>query len=213
MGYYLSCMIVFNIIFLLRYIFSGESGKIIELNYCKWHAYVDISAIILTGLMILLGLICTVVIVSRNDNNDRKGSNEKGCIYRIESYEDITTENYLGKYSLLVLSAISLPVGANVLSLAIYIIFVITIGIIYIKREMIYMNPILTLLNYNIFKCQCKRKLDVAKVDGSFPEKVENIIIIIKLQKGNREDLNRIFEKEKSICTKNIIDKTYFYKL
>lgn len=213
MGYYLSCMVVFNIIFFIRYIFSGENGTIIKLDFCKWPAYMDILAIILAGVMILIGIIYTIIIVSRNDNNERKGSNEKGCVYIIKGYEDITTENYLGKYSLLVLSAISLPVGANVLSLAIYIIFVITIGIIYIKREMIYMNPILTLLNYNIFKCQCKRKLDIARSDGSFQEIDENIIIIIKPQKGKQEDLEKIFGKEKSICTKNIILKTYFYKL
>lgn len=62
---------------------------------------------LLAVLLAIVGIVCTIVILQRDD---REGEREKGIKYTIEEVEDITAESYLGKFSLLVLSAISLPV-------------------------------------------------------------------------------------------------------
>lgn len=178
MGYYLSCMVVFNAIYLLRYLLSGRNANLIQFDFSQWGSWIDIFTIVLVGVLLLWGIIYTICILFRNDLC--KEERELGDVYFIENKEDITAENYLGKFSLLILSGLSLPVAENVLSLILYIIFFLSVGIIYIKKRLIYMNPIITLFNFTIYRCCCKSKSNMQLSDGEYLEKSATIFVLIR---------------------------------
>lgn len=178
MGYYLSCMVVFNAIYLLRYLLSGGNANLIQFDFSQWRSGIDIFTIVLVGVSLLWGIIYTICIFFRNDLCKEK--RELGDVYFIENKEDITAENYLGKFFLLVLSGLSLPVAKNVLSLILYIIFFLSVGIIYIKKRLIYMNPILTLFNFTIYHCCCKSKSNMQLSDGEYIENSASIFVLIR---------------------------------
>lgn len=178
MGYYLSCMVAFNAIYLLRYLLSGCNANLIQFDFSQWRSWIDIFTIVLVGVSLLWGIIYTICILFRNDLC--KEEKELGDVYFIQNKEDITAENYLGKFSLLVLSGLSLPVVENVLSLVLYIIFFLAIGIIYIKKRLIYMNPIITLFNFTIYRCCCKSKSNMQLSDGGYIEKSVIVFVLIK---------------------------------
>lgn len=56
------------------------------------------------------------------------------------------------------MTGISIPAWDGFYSLIIYIAVLIMLGIVYIKKRIIYMNPILTLQNYSIYRCKNKNK-------------------------------------------------------
>lgn len=206
MGYYLSCMIAFNIIYFLRCLLSGSNGELTDFNFNKWESIVDFIVMLLAVLLAIVGIVCTIVILQRDD---REGEREKGIKYTIEEVEDITAESYLGKFSLLVLSAISLPVNKNILSLILYIIFIVAIGIVYVKKCVVYMNPIITAFDYGVYKCKCTYSFDIEDSNGHCDQKSIEIIFLVRGKKESDFTKNNIIHRE-YVYTKNFRSKCYF---
>ncbi len=138
--YYLSCMVMFHLVFdmrLLKY----------KCLFC------DISALVMLvvgGLCALLGIIATILIVYSDDS--KRDEKSLGIQFEISCIEDITADTYLINYSLIILTGLSLPLDLGIVSLCIYLFVVITIGIIYIKKNLFYVNPVITLIGYNIYR-------------------------------------------------------------
>lgn len=107
-------------------------------------------------ILIIFGVVATVQILKKDDSV--KNAHAIGKTVKAINVEDLTSENYFANFSLIVLTGISIPAWDGFYSLIIYIAVLIMLGIVYIKKRIIYMNPILTLQNYSIYRCKNKNK-------------------------------------------------------
>lgn len=152
-AYYASCMILFNVIYLLKMFIDGIFCPS-NIHLENWSYRFDLGTFIFTSIFIVLGIYYTIRICISNDNI--KDKNTLGTTVKIISVQDETSSNFFANFSLLVLTALSLPSCAGVFSFLIYLLIVIAIGSVYTDKNLIYMNPLLSLLHFNIFCCSCK---------------------------------------------------------
>ena len=66
---------------------------------------------------------------------------------KVTTVKDLTGENYFAKFSLIVLTGLSLSDTPDIWNLMIFLLIEAALGIIYIKKKMFYMNPVLSLLD------------------------------------------------------------------
>ncbi len=159
-GCYFSTMIFFNALHILK-IYNDEKVEpckwTVLLNSIKNKEWVNPSCnnieILLLVIEIIIGAVFLAKIIIHND--DKRYENTKGRTYTIIDFEDKTQCEYFGKYSLLILTSISLPTNNNLYSFFIFFFVQITIGIVYVYYNLIYINPILSLLKYRIYSCRC----------------------------------------------------------
>ena len=169
MIYYFSCMLLFNLIYECRICYNFTDYFYCD-NYDQDNVYrlmINIITLTMVTLSLLVSIISTFIISFKNDAPKKKQT--KGRM--LKKVNDITGNNYLGKFSLLVLTGLSIPVNEDWLSLTIYLTVFITIGIIYIKKNLIYINPILIIFNYSIYECIC---------ENSISEKNKTVIVMAK---------------------------------
>ena len=158
-GYYLSCTIFFNIIFFLNCCANGLAGDVlVHLNdkdslitFTEW---MNISTALISVLFTLLGIVATKLIIARDDSI--LSTNTLGRTITVTQVENMTNENYFANYSLIVLTGLALPAMKGVWSLLIFLMIWFSLGIVYINNAMIYMNPILSIKNYCVYKCHSK---------------------------------------------------------
>lgn len=157
-GYYLSCMLLFHIIYAMRILenglFDGGCTKRRE-----WDFWIGVATLSFACILIVLGTVAAYLILKRDDSVECVST--LGKEVTIMELEDLTGENYFANYSVLVLTALSLPASGHIYGLSIYLFLLVTLGIVYIKKAMFYMNPLLTLLNYSIYRCRDKISGDV----------------------------------------------------
>ena len=145
-AYFLSTMTLFNVIYALR-IFGYNWGDGKPINGCNFFAFT------LAVVLVTFGVVYTVIICARD--HSVKNKNTIGKLVKVVSCKNITGDNYFSKYSLLVLTGNSLPMFHNFVGLVIYLIVLITIGLIFTKQKMYYMNPIVIILGYNVIQAEC----------------------------------------------------------
>lgn len=171
-GYYLSCMLLFHMIYALRILgvglFGGGSAK-----YGEWFFWVDVATLSVVCILIVLGIVSGYLILKKDDSVE--SASTLGREVTITELEDLTGENYFANYSVLVLTALSLPTSGHIYGLCIYLFLLVTLGIVYIKKAMFYMNPLLTFMNYSIYRCR----------DGKSGE-VYVFVILVQLRNVNR---------------------------
>lgn len=133
-AYYSSCMMLFNLIYLIKLLNEGLFKDKFEVDFRSFSCLVDVNFITfrIVSLMILLSIIFTFFIVFRDDTI--KNKNSIGKKVNITSLKDLTSENYFTNYSLLVLTGLSLPVLNEFYTLILYIFVVASLGIVYIKK-------------------------------------------------------------------------------
>lgn len=153
-GYYLSCMILFNVIYCLSIITEGD------------HNFVSVTTLAIAGLLVLFGAFFTIKIMTVDDSENNVSATGKQ--FEVTSVKDLTGENYFANFSVIVLTSLALPSKPNWYSLFIFLIIEISLGIIYIKKQMYYMNPVLSLMNYSIFECTGRDALTKMKYDGTY---------------------------------------------
>ncbi len=107
----------------------------------------------------ILGIVFTGKILCQDDSI--KNINSLGKTVTITELEDLTGENYFANFSVLVLTSLSLPTSNHVCSLLSYLFIVLSLGIVYMKKQLIYMNPVLTFMSYSIYRCKDKESGDV----------------------------------------------------
>ncbi len=163
LGYYLSCMIFFNFLYMIS-VANRVWPLWNELSRCSPYA---IILLILSGLFGILGIISTVLIINRDDSLE--GTAIAGKRVEITEVEDATGENYFANFSLIVLTGIALPVENNIWCVLIFLLVEAAMAIIYVKKTMIFMNPLLNLMDYSIYFClnkkENKRMIFVVKGD------------------------------------------------
>ena len=193
-GYYLSCMMLFNLVFSIKMVIDGLFQPSFMI-WKSWKYWTDFITFCISALLFLLGCFFTAAIVKRDDSIQAQSTIGRRVI--ISELEDLTSENYFTNYSLLVLTGLSLPTSHNILSLALYIIIFVTLGLVYIKRDLIYMNPVLTILNFNIYRC--------CDVD----DKQQYVFVVrdVKLENGDHVFYQDVSKKIIRINRKEAIEK------
>lgn len=149
-SYYMSSMILFNVFYIIKnlsLLFPHASGTPFGIKEIFLLVCIGISAIFL-----IWGLIYTIVIMV-NDYNPKPSEN--GNKYLFLSKQNITSTEFLGKFSLLVMTGLTIGSVPLWWGLSLYLIFYIAIAIIFIRCCMFYLNPVITLLGYEIYKCEC----------------------------------------------------------
>lgn len=191
LGYYLSCLVPFNVICLLSCISKWEETNA-NLVFSEISQTVFFWVVVSS---IISGVVSTVIFLSINDIE--KCTASTGRTLKINSLEDKTGENYFANYSLIVLTGISLPSLYDWLSLAVYLIVVFMLGIVYIKKMMYYMNPVITLFGYNFYKC------NVTDITNENNDVEKQIYILLKGKLMAGETISKI----KNINTNMLILK------
>lgn len=161
-GYYLSYILFFNMIYALSIIADGK-----EFKKCNGHYRVaGITTLVIVCIFVLLGLCFTLRILRLNDAKNNTVSTGKQ--FKVLSVKNLTGENYFSNFTVIVLTGIALPSNPNWCVLAIFLLIEFTLGIVYIKQNMFYMNPVLPLLNYNIFECTGEDAVTGEKYKGVY---------------------------------------------
>lgn len=149
--YYFSCMLLFNLIYLSRICYDfGENVCEYLQNMPKF--YTNIATLAVVSVSLIISMITTLLVFYHDDSPSNKQT--KGI--ELQVLRDITGSNYLGKFSLLVLTGLSIPVNKDWLSLMVYLLVFIAIGIIFVKKNLAYINPILAIFNYSVYECVSK---------------------------------------------------------
>lgn len=161
-GYYLSCMILFNITYGLSILSNGK----IFIKYCGKYNIAGIITFVLVIVCALSGIGFTGKIISVDDSENNTVSSGKK--FEVMSVKNQTGEKYFANFSVIVLTGIALPSNPNVYDLMIFLLIEITLGVVYIKNKMYYMNPILSLLDFNIYECTGRDLVTQKEYDGTY---------------------------------------------
>lgn len=198
-GYYLSCMMLFNAVYAIKILNDGLFQCEL-VNWKSWEYIVDFSTFIICILFLISSVVFTILIVVRDDSITEEAA--LGKKVEVSELEDLTGENYFTNYSVLVLTGLSLPVLNNVYSLLLYLLIFVTMGTVYIKKGLIYMNPILTVLDFSTYRCSD------AKSSSTFIFVVRNSELkngqIVRFQNTTR----RIIRLNKIKSTKESVNDT-----
>lgn len=152
-GYYLSCMVLFNVVYGLSIL---ADGRVFE-KHGGIYEVAGIITLVIVVLCALLGAGFTIRILTVDDSEKNKISTGKQ--FEVTSVKDLTGENYFANFSVIVLTGLALPSTPNWFELIIFLLIEITLGIVYVKNKMYYMNPVLSLMDYSIFECTGKDPL------------------------------------------------------
>lgn len=161
-GYYLSCMIFFNLLYTLSILSDG--GAFVK--HCGKYNIEGIITFVIAIICALAGGCFTGKIISVDDSENNTALSGKK--FKVISVKNQTGENYFANFSVIVLTGIALPSNPNKYGLMIFLLIEITLGIVYIKNKIYYMNPILSLLDYNIYECTGKDPLTGNDYDGIY---------------------------------------------
>lgn len=148
-GYYLSCMILFNGIYGLKIVAGGGLlTKSCTVNTINVSGMTTFAVAIL---LVAMGLLSTAKILTTDDSETNNIAT--GKLFSVTTVKDLTGENYFANFSLIVLTGLSLSDNPTFWDMMIFLLIEVALGIIYIKKKMFYMNPVLSLLNYSIYEC------------------------------------------------------------
>ena len=101
-GYYLSCMILFNGIYGLKIV---ANGTVLE-NLCTIENMAGSTTLVLSVLLVVMGVLFTVQILTTDDSETN--SIATGKQFKVTTVKDLTGENYFANFSLIVLTGLSL---------------------------------------------------------------------------------------------------------
>lgn len=196
-AYYASCMMLFNLIYLMKNLMSNIFCPSC-MNWDSWHYRFDVLSFGVASLFLIIGIASTFFIC--NSNDCVKGSNTEGTRVTIRKIYDDTSDTFFSKFSLLVLTGLSLPVCSGLFGFIIYLIVVISIGLVYTDKNLIYINPFLSLLHYSIYRCVCI-------IDGNNEEKQYYFF-----KRGNPPEKNHCFCFQKMSESRKIIRLKKLYE-
>lgn len=169
LGYYLSCMVLFNFLFLINCLLvannkineiSNKSDQIFfNNNFVDLLSFLrddicNIVTLIIVFLLFTIGIFCSCYIIKKSSFDNSIDSRCKGFVITINSSKNITSNYYFTNYSLLVLTSISIPCLNSFYTLIIYLAIFSSIGIVYIDNKCFAINPLLSLLGYKAFQCK-----------------------------------------------------------
>lgn len=172
-GYYLSCTLLFHFVYLINFLANSD---ILNSKF-EWTQFI---LFLICFIFIGAGVCFTVCMFCNDDAIHSEAT--KGNKIVVANLKDLTGENYFTNYSLLVLTGVSLPVDKGIYSIILYLLVVFSVGIVYIRQKMIYMNPILTLLKVNIYECE--------NAESKKPDERKYMILANKFELENGDKIN-----------------------
>ena len=161
-GYYLSCMMLFNGIYSLK-ILADENVFVKPSCMDEW---IKLVTFLLAIILAAIGICFTARILAIDDSE--KNGIATGRRFQVMTVKDVTGENYFANFSLIVLTGLSLSTAPNFWDLLIFALIELTLGIIYIKKKMFYMNPLLSLADYGIYECTGGDAVTKKGYEGTF---------------------------------------------
>ena len=145
----MSCMILFNGIYGLKIVAGGG----LFTKYCTVNKInvPGMTSLVVAILLVAVGVLSTAKILTTDDSETNNIATGKQ--FAVTTVKDLTGENYFANFSLIVLTGLSLSDTPTFWDTMIFLLIEVALGIIYIKKKMFYMNPVLSLLNYSIYEC------------------------------------------------------------
>ena len=145
-GYYLSCMFLVNLLYVTSIVQRCILQKYCASNIIYWF--------ILSFLLTIIWFISTIFIVIKDDSKENIVST--GRIFKIVTIDNLNEKNYFINLYIIILVGVLAQIKSCTLMRLSYLLIEIIFGIIYIRDEMYYINPIYILLEYNIYRCTGK---------------------------------------------------------
>ena len=150
--YYLSSMVLFNVFYIIKLLEKIEGISILNANgNLDINNLFNFISIGVAGILFVIGVGYTVVLFS-TDYSVQKG--ETGVNFQIDKVVDITTSEFFGKFSLLILTGLTIGGISLWWGLIIYMLFFAVIGIMYIRFDMLYFNPLLIIFGFHIYRAE-----------------------------------------------------------
>lgn len=102
------------------------------------------NTVVFLSLIVLMfvGLIGLFLIISKKDNDREE--------IRVLSKKNLTDQHFLNYFSLFVLLALTFDLS-KICFVCVFVVIVIFIGIVYIKNNIFYVNPLLNILGYSFY--------------------------------------------------------------
>ena len=186
-SYYMSSMILFNGFYIIK-----NLSLLVPTQSSLSFGIKEIFLLIcigISGIFFIWGLIYTFFIITNNHNPK---PSENGIVYNFVTKQNITSTEFLGKFSLLVMTGLTIGSIPLWWGLLLYLIFYSVIAIIFIRCDMFYLNPIVILLGYEIYKCEYI-------VNN---EKKDICFIVKDIDLNNKKSIRSTFTKSKIIRLK-----------
>lgn len=149
-SYYMSSMMLFNVFYIVR-VLSLQNFSICICDYGVNEIF-PLICIGISTIFLIWGIIYTILILTHNFNPQ---PGEGGKKYSISKKKNITSSEFLGKFSLLVLTGLTLGSISLWWGMILYLIFYFSIGIIFVRYNMLYLNIVIVLFGYDIYLCEC----------------------------------------------------------
>lgn len=168
-GYYISCMLLFNILYFINNLLAiyknpiffenqviGESQDTSICVFCSILASdcFNFITFFMVFSLIIFGIFSTLNICKRKNFDDSIPNSCKGTLVTVISTKNVTPNYYFTNYSLLVLTSISIPCFESIYSFLIYVIIFVSIGIVYIGNNCYAINPLLLLSGFKAYQCE-----------------------------------------------------------
>ena len=105
--------------------------------------FLNTSICVLLLIFLFFGITCFILIL----NNIKKFKSSK---IEIKSKTNITDQHFLGYFSIFVLFAVTFEIEMYSMAL-IFLIILTLIGIVYVRNDMYYINPLINILGYSFY--------------------------------------------------------------
>lgn len=154
MGYF-STIFFLNILYIFKKI-NNKNIMFIFADNRHWTLpyYCDIVIMVILAIEIILGVIFFIAMLFTSDKIKEK--NTKGKNIELINLNNITQQEYFGKYSLLILTGLTLPTDSSIIAILIFIIIQLSLGVIFIYYNLIYINPLLLIFKFQVYFCDDK---------------------------------------------------------
>jgi len=144
---FISAFVPMYILFLINLVVELINANL-ELNI------MNICVMIVLSLLILVGIIGLIFIINYK--------NKEYSSVTILSKKNLTDQHFLNYFSLFVLLALTFDLS-KVCFVCVFVVLQVFIGIVYIKNNIFYVNPLLNILGYSFY--------DIVYVDGGGDKK------------------------------------------
>lgn len=145
---------MYNLFYIIAALSGIKSFAVFDdngvINDSTIYAYASIS---LALIFFVWGLIYTIVLIKYDFT---PFESEDGIRLKFESKENITANEFFSKFALLALTGLTIGNFTLYWGIIIYLLFLFAIGVIYIRLDLLYLNPILVMIGFEIYRCKCK---------------------------------------------------------
>lgn len=163
---------------------------------CKYLSERDVwfwISISILAILLFIGLVGCCFITKEDM---RPSKHHTGEIYNVDNIHDMTGEQYLTQYSLFILTAFAIPFQFPIVDVVMVLFVELTLLVVYVTNSMYYINPVLSLMQYKIYRVECRR-VDLKKNEIMFVFAKDDSFISKENQFNiNHTDVNIILIKK-----------------